>query len=234
MFKCYINDFYLVVVLDCFIIFEDKKLKVFENYLQFNFHFFSKALHRMNIFYSIIYVFAVIHGTAGKCANSVQCNSGATWNFESGRDVFHPGINTVEECSALCGKHEECVGFTWRFDGVMGWCYEFAVLEGIHECSGCESRTVTEMLEGACSAGSEDIIDEFTVESSRECEQLCLDSDGCRGFTWYEKSTAFPNFCFLYSKCEDELPCIDCSSGRLSCIATPQCYQYKIMDESNR
>ena len=80
----------------------------------------------------------------------------------------------------------------------------------------------------------EDIIDAGATESSDECAGLCYASDGCRGFTWYDNTTALPNRCFLFTICEDTLPCQHCISGRISCIASPQCYNYKILDEESR
>ena len=83
-------------------------------------------------------------------------------------------------------------------------------------------------------AGADDIIDEVTVESSEACAQLCTTTDGCLGYTWYEKLTPFPQFCFMYKNCEDTVPCYGCSSGRLSCISSPQCYGYRVLDEESR
>ncbi len=80
----------------------------------------------------------------------------------------------------------------------------------------------------------EDIIDAGPTESSDECAGLCYASDGCSGFTWYDNTTALPNRCFLFTICEDTLPCQHCTSGRISCVASPQCYNYKVLDEESR
>ena len=133
-----------------------------------------------------------------------------------------------------CASSPECRGYTWRFDGVVGWCYEFAVLDGPIECPGCHSGTITEVLEGACLAGDDGFIEEVVLESADACAELCYDTDTCHGYTWYGKTTAFPQYCFLYSKCDEITPCIDCTSGRIDCIASPQCYNYKVLDEESR
>ncbi len=134
----------------------------------------------------------------------------------------------------MCASSPECRGYTWRFDGVVGWCYEFAALEDLHECPECHSEAFTEVLEGACLAGDDGFIEEVVLESSDACAQLCYDTDSCHGYTWYAKTTAFPRYCFLYTKCDEMAPCLDCTSGRINCIASPQCYNYKILDEESR
>ena len=188
------------------------------------------------MFITLIIIFFVhlafkIEFVEGMCTNAVN---GGTWKFKPGRDVALFGIETVEECSVMCASNSTCKGYTWRYDGVIGWCYKFAVLEDIFESAGVHSGTVTEVLEGSCLAEADAIIDEITTQSSDECAQLCYNTNGCVGYTWYEKSTPFPQYCFLYSICEDVIPCYGCSSGRISCVTSPQCYQYNVLDEESR
>ena len=104
------------------------------------------------LFIKLIVCFGVLElqNVEGKCENLI---TSATWKFKAGRDVSHFGVETVEECAALCASNPECRGYTWRFDDVIGWCYKFAVLENIHECAGCQSGTIAEVLEGSCLAG---------------------------------------------------------------------------------
>ena len=160
---------------------------------------------------------AGLTGVKGKCETEVE---EATWAFVPGRDSSHFGILTVEECFSICSSHSECLGYTWRFDDVVGWCFEYALLEDLHACAGCFSGTVPSPVEGACAPSPENVIGVISTDSSNACSSACADTDGCLGYTWYDSSSAFPNFCFQYSDCSQVTPCEGCSSGILNCFAS--------------
>ena len=110
----------------------------------------------------------------------------------------------------------------------------FKNLDGIHACDGCSSGTVPETLAGACAGSVDDIIDQDTTENVEDCAQFCHDTPGCNAYTWYDESTPFATSCFLYGSCDEQLPCSGCITGRINCIAYPQCFQYRILDEETR
>ena len=189
-----------------------------------------KSYHLLLAFLYQVVLFGTIQSKFF-CADKVK---GATWHFLEERDVEKSGIDSPETCSQLCEDNSLCKGYTWRTDDIKSWCYMFKKLDDIHSCSGCHSGTFPEVVNGACSEGFEDIISEASTESAKKCADLCYQQSGCHAYTWYDKSTQFPNFCFMYSSCDNEIPCTGCVSENFNCIHTPQCYEYSILDESNR
>ena len=159
----------------------------------------------------------------------------ATWNYHYGSDIEVPGVQTVEECKELClNDPVNCRGYTHTTNGVAGFCYKFKQLTGMHACDTCSSGTTPEYMEGACPFEVEDELGEESAESAEICWQKCFNTPGCSSFTWYNASTPFRNICFLFSACNELFPCIGCQSGRVNCIATPQCFEYNILDEETR
>jgi hypothetical protein len=171
-----------------------------------------------------------LKGTHG-CATSV---TGATWKFTWGVDVEIQGVETVELCSELCREDASCHGYTWLTNGVVSYCYKFKSLDGMHVCEGCSSGTFPENLTGACAGSVEDVLDSGATETFEDCEQFCHDTLGCNVYTWYDQSTPFSRSCFLYESCTEEIPCTGCSTGRINCISSPQCFEYHILNEESR
>ena len=171
-----------------------------------------------------------LKGTHG-CATSVV---GATWKFTWGVDEEIPGIETAKLCSELCGNDAACHGYTWKSNDIIGYCYKFRKVEGIHSCEGCSSGTFPENLTGACAGNIEDVLDSGIADTFEDCEQFCHDTLGCNVYTWYNQSTPFSQSCFLYESCEEEIPCTGCSTGRINCISSPQCFEYHILNEESR
>ena len=165
------------------------------------------------------------------CATNV---TGATWEFTWGVDEEIPGIKTVELCSELCKEDASCHGYTWKSNDIVGYCYKFKNLDGLHACEGCSSGTVPENLTGACAESSDDVVDTATTETVEECFKFCHETLGCNVYTWYNSSTPLANSCFLYASCNEEIPCYGCVTGRINCISSPQCFQYHILDEESR
>ena len=159
---------------------------------------------------------------------------GLTWNFVAGRDVFSVGITTEQACRQLCSDKPECKGYSWRFDNVVGWCYEFAELEGIHICEDCFSGTLPTRFIGICDTDPENVMDEVLTSSDEECHNACTDTTGCMGYTWFHQSTVLPNYCFLYSECADIRSCVGCSGGSMNCFSPLQCFDYLILDCEKR
>ena len=132
-----------------------------------------------NLHFVIALCFGIIFlkGTHG-CATNV---TGATWKFTVGfdHDIVKAGVETVELCSELCKEDASCHGYTWRSDGIIGWCYMFKSLDGMHACEGCISGTFPENLTGACAGSVEDVLDSGATETFEDCEQFCHDTLGC-------------------------------------------------------
>ena len=177
-------------------------------------------------------LFYVPSPIVGDCTVEVKR---ATWNYHYGSDIEVPGVQTVEECKELClNDPVNCRGYTHTTNGVAGFCYKFKQLTGMHACDTCSSGTTPEYMEGACPFEVEDELGEESAESAENCWKKCFDTPGCNSFTWYNSSTPFRNICFLFSACDQLYPCIGCQSGRVNCIATPQCFEYSILDEETR
>ena len=151
-----------------------------------------------------------------------------------GDDEEIPGVKSVKIFSNLCKDDSLWHGFTYKSNGIVGYCYKFKGLEGIHACEDSSSGTIPENLTGACAGSVEDIIDQSTTESVKECAQFCHATFGCNAYTWDNASTPFSRSCFLYKECLEQLPCYGCSTGRINCIIAPQCYEHRILDEESR
>ena len=160
--------------------------------------------------------------------------TGLTWNYVPGRDIFSVGIPTEQECRELCSAKSECKGYSWRFDNVVGWCYEFAELEGIHVCDDCYSATAPTRFNGNCDTDPENFIALMSTPSAEDCHSACTDTDGCMGFTWFDGSSIFQNYCFLYSECSTVESCVGCSGGSMNCFGPRQCFDYLVLDSEQR
>ena len=91
------------------------------------------------------------------------------------------------------------------------------------------------MFEGACVVASpENILDEISTESSDECYLSCVGTEGCSGFTWFDKSSIFPNFCFMYNECPSVNPNPGTVSGSSNCINPGQCFDYMVLNSGRR
>ena len=88
------------------------------------------------------------------------------------------------------------------------------------------------MFEGACVVSPENILDEISTESSDECYLSCVGTEGCFGFTWFDKSSIFPNFCFMYNECSSANPTPGTVSGSPNCIH--QCFNYMELNSEKR
>ena len=77
-------------------------------------------LFLVNIFFNI--------KTVRGCSTSIK---GASWSFEWGVDEEIPGIQSVDLCQTECQQDVVCQGYTWRYNGIVGYCYKFN-----HELSG--------------------------------------------------------------------------------------------------
>ena len=172
----------------------------------------------------------LVGGSCG-CTTTV---TGATWEFEWGSDEEITRIQTVEECSDLCKEDALCRGYTWKSNDIVGYCYKFKNLNGVHTCEGCSSGIMPEIIVGACVGSVEDILAQDTTDNVDECAQFCHDTVGCNAFTWYDETTPFSKACFLYADCDTQVPCSGCNTGKISCISSPQCFQHYILDEASR
>ena len=172
-------------------------------------------------------------GGAFGCSTTI---TGATWEYEWESDEEIPGIQTVEECSNLCRGDVLCRGYTWKSNDIIGYCYKFKNLNGIHSCDGCSSGTMPESLVGACAGNVDDILAQDTADNVGECSQFCHDTEGCNAFTWFNESTPFSKSCFLYANCDTQVPCSGCDTGRINCIPSlpQQCFEHFILSEDSR
>ena len=41
--------------------------------------------------------------------------------------------------------------------------------------------------------------DTISTSTAEECHTACIATDGCMGYAWFDQSTNFENYCFLYS-----------------------------------
>ena len=111
-------------------------------------------MSNLNFVIALCLAIIFLKGAHG-CATNV---TGATWKLTLG--LYHrKAIETVELCSELCKEDASCRGYTWKSDGILGWCYMFKSLDGIHACEGCSSGTFPENLTGACAGSVEDVLD---------------------------------------------------------------------------
>jgi len=180
-------------------------------------------------------ILAVRDVSGVECVTSV---SGYTWEFKAGTDEEFTGVQTVDACLKKCNENRLCQGYTWVSTGVVSYCYTFQNLVGYHTCAGCSSGTVSSCNPVACSGNVDDILDQVTAQSNQECAKLCYDTPPfiCTAFTYYRSSS----LCFLYSYCNDQVPCNDCNTCSKNCIKQDkpdlpyQCSEYMVMDESDR
>ena len=159
---------------------------------------------------------AVLTGVQAECQTTAE---GYTWSFQTDRDEMLFDISSAEECLSSCYGDPNCIGYTWLTDAVVDVCYKFQVLEGQLTCSLCYSGTVpTIFQEEACKEDLSYLITVVTADSSERCYTSCVDTNECISYTWYNKTTWFPDYCFLYGECVQTIPCLGCSSGILNCI----------------
>ena len=205
-----------------------------------------------HIEFVLFLVAVVLAEVQAECQTSLQ---EATWNFVPGRDSSHFAISSVESCQELCSSHPDCLGYTWRFDDIAGWCFEFEKLEDLHACAGCYSGTVPVNVNGACASSPDNLISAVSSKSVDECYQACLVTNGCEAYSWYDQTSSFPLLCFQFTDCSSVIPCEGCSSGQVNCIeeslttAQPstlplhtttvmqipfQCSDYKVLNEASR
>ena len=152
---------------------------------------------------------------ANKCSEFRQ---GLTWEYVPGRDIFSLDIPSENECFLMCNYTPECTGYSWRFYGVLYWCYAFAELDHMHVCEDCFSGTMPTQFNGTCHTDAANVIEvsqEFTVNA---CHLLCSETDGCMGYTWYDETTSLEYYCFLYSECSEVKPSAGCSGGSMNCF----------------
>ncbi len=178
------------------------------------------------------------HGNFSKRqAEGYKCyvtRQGLTWDYVPGRDIFSLDIRTEQECKELCTGKPECKGYSWRFDDVLYWCYEFAELDGIHVCEDCYSGTLPTKFSGNCDTDSGNVIDTISTLSAEDCHKVCIETDGCMAYTWFDETTAFKNYCFLYSECSEYKPCAGCNGGSMNCFTPLQCFDYLTLDSERR
>jgi len=159
----------------------------------------------------------------------------ATWDFDPSIGAEVPYVKTVSDCRALCFDYlGNCRGYTFNTNGVVGTCYLFTELSGIHACETCSSGVTYEVVQGACSFNEDNELTEVFTNSAEECFHQCVDNPECQAFTWYDSSTPFKNVCFLFRTCDDVAICAGCQSGRVDCIESPQCYQHSLLSEESR
>ena len=183
---------------------------------------------------ALLYGAAVLTGVQAECQTRIQ---DATWKFVPDRDSLDIGSPSEESCNKLCASHPGCQGYTWMFDAILDYtCFEYHELEGLHSLAGCYSGTVPVAYDGACVFCSENMVGTVSSVSLEDCYQACTETDGCRGYTWYDQSTLHPNICFKLTDCPSVIPCQGCSSGELRCIGPPQCQQdvYRVLNDPTR
>ena len=158
---------------------------------------------------------ALLTGVQAECQTTAV---GFTWSYQADRDEILFDLPSAEACLSSCYDDPDCSGFTWQ-DDVVNICYKFQILEGQRTCHDCHSGTVpTIFSEEACNIDTSEPITFLTTNSSDSCYQACVGADGCVSYTWYNRLTTIPYYCFLYGKCSDVIPCLGCSSGILNCI----------------
>ncbi len=170
---------------------------------------------KMNI-QAILFGSAVLTVVHADCQTTAE---GYTWSFQADRDDMLLDIPSAEACLSSCFHNSECLGYTWFVDQVVNICYLFHVLEDLHDCRECHSKTVPKRIDGEYFNLDPDFLIGVVGENSAEdCFQSCVDTDGCVGYTWYGLDSLFPMYCFKYSDHTSTAPCQGCSSGVMSCI----------------
>ncbi len=190
--------------------------------------------------------------------NPFNCNvtaEGKTWKFRQDRDEELFNITNSDGCLFACLENSQCVAYTWLSDVVIDTCYLFHEQEGLHDCSAqCLSGTAPVQFDGEYfNVSPENVVDLFSTNSSETCYKVCVEIEGCLGYTWYDETTQFPYYCFLYADSSSLAPCQGCSSGMVTCIGEtpttttlpttttdvptpgpPQCRNYYVLDEGDR
>lgn len=163
---------------------------------------------------------------------------GLSWTEDHLLDVtLH--IPSASACLDICTLTSGCVAFTWLNQDHHPLAESCVTYSGIGEpetCDECTSGLLADCQTCSqpvgCQVISENLIDSVTASSEVECKNLCYDTIGCVYYTWYEKSPAFRNICFLLSSCEDTVDCTGCTSG------PPQCFckdiEFKLLDDPTR
>ena len=185
------------------------------------------------------------------------CNTtaeGKTWKFRPDRDEELFYIASSDACLFACLENSKCVAYTWLSDVVIDTCYLFHEQDGFHDCSAsCFSGTAPQQFDGEYfNVSPENVIDLVTTNSSETCYKICVETIGCLGYTWYDQTTPFPYYCFLYTDVSSLAPCQGCTSGMMTCFeetrtttlfptttdlpnpGPPQCLNHYILDEGNR
>ena len=197
---------------------------------------------------------AILLGSAVLTVVQAECQTtadGYTWSFQADRDDMLLDVASAESCLSSCFHNSECLGYTWFADQVVNICYLFHVLEDLHDCRECHSKTVPEQLDGEYFNLDPDfLIGVVGEDSAEDCFQSCVDTEDCVGYTWYGLDSLFPNYCFKYSDDTSTATCQGCSSGVMSCIDSlpsstqspttslspgpAQCTDYHILDDPTR
>ena len=159
----------------------------------------------------------------------------ATWEFDPsiGEEIHY--VKTVYDCKARCWEDlGKCQGYTFTSNGVVGSCYLFHELNGIHACETCSSGVTYEVVEGACTFDVDNELTEVKTDTVEECYQQCVGTPDCKAFTWYDASSPFRNICFLFRSCDEVAICAGCQSGKINCLNNWQCFEHSLLSEESR
>ena len=159
----------------------------------------------------------------------------ATWKFHPtvGEEILY--VDNVSDCKARCWEDlGKCQGYTFTSNGVVGSCYLFHELNGIHACETCSSGVTYEVVEGACTFDVDNELTEVKTDTVEECYQQCVGTPDCKAFTWYDASSPFRNICFLFRSCDEVAICAGCQSGKINCLNNWQCFEHSLLSEESR
>ncbi len=180
------------------------------------------------------YIQLLLFGAAAASTCRSEIKS-ATWEFDPsiGEEIHY--VKTVADCKARCWEDlGKCQGYTFTSNGVVGSCYLFHQLIGIHACETCSSGVTYEVVEGACTFDVDNELTEVKTNTAEECYQECTKTPDCNAFTWYDASSPFRNVCFLFRSCDEIAICAGCQSGKIDCLSNWQCYEHSLLSEESR
>ena len=71
------------------------------------------------------------------------------------------------------------------------------------------------------------------VISVEDCVRICLETDNCKGYTWYGEIKRFKDVCTLFDNLDGDYECTDCISGQKDDLETCICEQKEGQCEIN-
>ena len=172
-------------------------------------------------------VFSLLICTKEILSSPVTCSNYNTACDEVTDDLLDimTGVETLEECRAVCLDQEDCNYFTYydlNSSPLREACFTYRDCPSVHECHDCVSESKYCQTCGVERSGiiDENLLDFMTeVESEIDCKAQCISTPNCSYYTYFTaQDSHFPELCFLLSSLEDPVTvCPHCLTGPRDC-----------------